>query len=419
MSQDAGLTNLEPEALAAADRAVGRGGSETVMYTNASAGTYYVGVKCESQGGAEYGFAAVFSDVPFAQTGPDGTRVLRGFPAPAFIPPGTAELPGEARVFCVAPDPVLVNRIIVTNTLEHPALEDLAVTMSHEGSVPGSARVNCNAAVVTLDNHSGTGAAMEQAFVYDDSGQEDIAGALMSDAPGSLRDFGGYAGAGQWCLKLQSTNNPGTNDSLWVAIEPQGSLTNGVSETILPGACHEDFVRVAAEVTNVLASVSVMAGPGPVSMELCPLDGGTNDCVEETIAAGETNGTIVVQDISHPPPRAGVYRLRVCNLGAEAVTVASQVVLSAMSSPIPAELFTYSGPAAIPDDATLNFSIDVAEPETVVSAAAGVVLKHPRVSDLVLRLVSPSGSSVTLAENRGGTSTDGMGGIKSGPTMCR
>jgi subtilisin-like proprotein convertase family protein len=45
----------------------------------------------------------------------------------------------------------------------------------------------------------------------------------------------------------------------------------------------------------------------------------------------------------------------------------------------------------------------------VVSVDVGVRIAHPRVSDLVLRLISPSGTRVLLAENRGGASAQGMG----------
>ena len=45
----------------------------------------------------------------------------------------------------------------------------------------------------------------------------------------------------------------------------------------------------------------------------------------------------------------------------------------------------------------------------MVSVDAGVRIAHPRISDLVLHLVSPSGTRVLLDENRGGASTEGMG----------
>ena len=42
---------------------------------------------------------------------------------------------------------------------------------------------------------------------------------------------------------------------------------------------------------------------------------------------------------------------------------------------------------------------------------AGIVVQHPRISDLVFHLISPDGTRVLLMENRGGQSTNGAGAI--------
>src|SRR5262249_6234007 len=104
VSRNPGLTNLDPEVLATADSSVGRGGAETIMYSNAIAGVYYIGVKCESQQAAEYGFLAVFSQQPFRITDPLGNEMLRGFSLPIGLPAGSPESPGTAYVFCLEPD---------------------------------------------------------------------------------------------------------------------------------------------------------------------------------------------------------------------------------------------------------------------------------------------------------------------------
>ena len=51
VSRDPNLTNLSPSAIAAADKSQGRGGSETIVYSNATPGIYYVGVKSEDGAG--------------------------------------------------------------------------------------------------------------------------------------------------------------------------------------------------------------------------------------------------------------------------------------------------------------------------------------------------------------------------------
>ncbi len=62
-----GLTNLDPAVVAAADKSLSRGGTETIVYSNATPGVYYIGVKSEDQQAAEYAFLGVFSELPFGE----------------------------------------------------------------------------------------------------------------------------------------------------------------------------------------------------------------------------------------------------------------------------------------------------------------------------------------------------------------
>ena len=54
-------------------------------------------------------------------------------------------------------------------------------------------------------------------------------------------------------------------------------------------------------------------------------------------------------------------------------------------------------------------TINVSNNQEIVSLQVGVRVDHPRVSDLVFHLISPSGTRELLCENRGGLSTNGMG----------
>jgi hypothetical protein len=65
VSTDPGLTNLAPDAVEGALKALSRGGSETIVLNDAVPGVYYIGVKSEDQQAAEYAFAGVFSLYPF------------------------------------------------------------------------------------------------------------------------------------------------------------------------------------------------------------------------------------------------------------------------------------------------------------------------------------------------------------------
>jgi subtilisin-like proprotein convertase family protein len=61
------------------------------------------------------------------------------------------------------------------------------------------------------------------------------------------------------------------------------------------------------------------------------------------------------------------------------------------------------------DDAITYSSLFVTNSERIVDLEVGLRVAHPRVSDLAFTLISPSGTRVVLAENRGGTTTNGMG----------
>ena len=64
---------------------------------------------------------------------------------------------------------------------------------------------------------------------------------------------------------------------------------------------------------------------------------------------------------------------------------------------------------SLPDDAVTNNSIFITNNQNIVTINVGVVLKHPRVSDLDLTLIAPTGQRILLFENRGGSSATNMG----------
>ena len=73
-------------------------------------------------------------------------------------------------------------------------------------------------------------------------------------------------------------------------------------------------------------------------------------------------------------------------------------------------IYTSAGPVPLLDDAVTSDYIYVTADQNISSVDVGLRVNHPRVSDLVFHLISPSGTRVLLVENRGGTTTSGMGG---------
>ena len=68
-----------------------------VLLTNAPAGSFYIGVKCESSGGAEFGLVALGSEGPFSQMDDQGNVNLQGLPLQLPIPDAT-EMPNFLEV---------------------------------------------------------------------------------------------------------------------------------------------------------------------------------------------------------------------------------------------------------------------------------------------------------------------------------
>src|SRR5262249_29100556 len=100
-----------------------------------------------------------------------------------------------------------------------------------------------------------------------------------------------------------------------------------------------------------------------------------------------------------PPLRPGRYYLMLVNTSptAQSLHVHWDLLLdpnSARATPVPGN----TPITPIIDDATTNSTIFITNDQRIVTANVGVVLKHPRVSDLDLTLVSPQGQRILLFE---------------------
>jgi subtilisin-like proprotein convertase family protein len=398
VSRDPDLTNLAVSVISAADKSLGRGGTETIVYSNATPGIYYVGVKSEDQEAAEYGFLGVFSLEPFGTSDKDGNMLLRGFPVNVAIPDGTAEHPGGAYIFAIAPREITVRRVVVTNILTHELVSDLFGRLSH------------GADFVILNNHSGGGAVTNLSYVYNDSNQHDIPNARHTDGPGTLRNFAGKEGAGQWMLTMvdNAPAHVGTNNYFWVWLEQQKDLTAGARITIGPGECSEDFIYVPPEATNLTVFANILNGTGPVLLEVCPINATGSDC-QSTLISGAGTNFVLIDKSSNPPLNAGWYVVRFCNQGSDQVTVYVLAKLGLDVNGVIPSRFRSTGATPILDDAVSYSTIFVTNANQIVSTEVGLRVDHPRVSDMVFHLISPSGTRVLLCENRGALTTNGMG----------
>jgi subtilisin-like proprotein convertase family protein len=196
---------------------------------------------------------------------------------------------------------------------------------------------------------------------------------------------------------------------LSLVLERQPAITTPVPAVILPGACRSDFVTCPPEATNLAAALSLTSGTGPVTLEVCPVNGSGPACESGAVNELATNTTLVVNKASDPPLNPGRYTFRTCNPG----TNVAWVEISARFEADPSRLVwapTVSRRATpLPDDAVTTSVVRVTNQAPIAAVEVGIRVNHSRVSDLSVVLVSPVGTRVLLAENRGGPTASSFG----------
>ena len=399
VSTNAALTNLDAGVVSNAWKSVGLGGDQTIILSNAVQGVYYAGVKSEDQLAAEYGFLAMFSLNP-PEAGVNGNPVIQGYPINAAIPDGTPQHPGVALIFGVAASHVLVHRVIVTNVITHQLVGDLLGTLGHGGSY------------VVLNNHDTNMTVINWVNVYDDSDMHNIPGAHHTDGPGSLMNFAGKAASGQWLLNEvdNAATHVGTNNFLSIYIEKQQSLTAGLYVNLLPGACDNEYLEVPSGATNLIMTATVVSNVGPidVTMELCP-DTSTGSGCKSTLITNQFPTSLSIGQFDVPPLAGGTYYVRLCNRGVGDVSIFVKATIEMNNGAVAVSAPSSAGPVKIQNDAVTYADINVTNHMMISDLDVGLLISDPRVSGLAITLISPNGTRVVLFQNRGGTSTNGLG----------
>jgi subtilisin-like proprotein convertase family protein len=420
VSTDPGLTKLDPVVLSNCvngtqvgksvagtfnGASLSRSGTEFVVDTNSNPTTpevYYVGVKSEDQMAAEYAFIPIFTRTPPSGINPNGDEVVNGLNVPVAIPDGSPALPGFRQVFGVAIYPIQVERVVVTNQVWHQNFGDLIGTLTLNGALPD-----------VLNNHDSIGNTIDQApLIYDDSGQNDIGGSHPSDGPGSLNSYVGQDGFGVWMLTEvdDSLTQTGGIQNFTLLIQPHVPLTSGSTNTIPGHSWFYDFIDVPAGYTNL----SVFATNLPPTSQPLPLRLYLNVGTAPTFSnylfeADLTNGTPPGNSISYGPPlQPARYWVGVYNPDSVPHDVYIIATLGGLASAVPPTDFSADGPPLLDDAVTTN-SIFISNTQRIASVNIGLVVNHPRISDLTFTLVSPGGQRILLMENRGGDTTNGAG----------
>jgi subtilisin-like proprotein convertase family protein len=389
---------------------LGRGGTEFVVDTNSSPSipgeVYYVGVYSEDREASEYGFIPIFSQQPFSQMNPNGSQSVFGVPLPVNIPDGTPALPGHGYVFGLALYPMQVLQVVVTNTIVHQNFGDLIGTMTHGGQ-------NGMSQTVVLNNHDSLGNPPgPYTQIYDDSGQGNIFGSQPSDGPGSLNTFTGQQGNGVWLLTEtdDSLTQIGSVTGFNMLVEPHQDLTKGITIILGPLGWFYEYIDVPPGATNLTIYATNITATGVVDLFVrygaIPTLTATNEFGPARLTNSGSPGPGNSISIG-PPLTPGRYWVGLYNESLVPQTV--YIVAKLGMGTAPQATFTSAGQAPILDDAVMTNSIFVTAVQNLSSVEVALRVDHPRVSDLVFHLISPQGTRCLLVENRGGTTTNGMG----------
>ena len=404
----AGLTNLDPTIISNCvynvngDQAsLARGGTKFIVYTNASLGqVFYVGVQCQDQMAADFGFLPIFSQNAFSQLDSNGNEVVTGLLLPATIPDGSNPHPGLYFSLGLATIPMTVGGLTVSNTIATQNYGDLIGVLTHDS------------AFSTLNNHTGPTDPGTYTTVYNDDGMTNT---THTDGPGSLRDFRGDQAIGPWFLSEidDATSATGAITSFTVVIQPHLDLTKGLQQvTVQPYSWYYGYVDVPVGYTNISVVATNLTPPFSPAIQLYLNYNVEPDFTTYLAEADLTNGPAQNgNSISYGPPmQPGRYFVGLYNPSGLAHTVLLGVTLAFNASAITTlDVASTNTPLPLKDDAVTYDSITVTNTDVIQDFNVGLRVDHPRISDLVFHLISPDGTRYLLMENRGGQSTNGCG----------
>ncbi|MGD0413265.1 MAG: S8 family serine peptidase, partial [Verrucomicrobiota bacterium] len=428
VSTNPALFNLDTNALAGASKSVGQGGSQTVLFTNiGSVSNFYVGVKCETQQGAEFAFFATVT-TNFGGLGGlsgNGPVTVSAFNLPVVIP-DSDDPEGSVGAYAIAfvASPITVRKAMVTLGAAHGNPADLYGILSHGGQT------------ATLNHFTGAPGGFTN--TYDDlpDGTPSAYPIIASDGPGTLVNFVGQSGTGQWILNERDNvlNQTGMVTMLTLTLWPQtpfSTVAGGMVDTnyinLAAYGSYYGYVDVPDDATNLnIALTTLPPGDGPFGIYLTnretpntgdygispvnPPGGALNLSVNAAL-------NLLTPPMPAAPPLSGGRWFYDITNESDAALTNIEVVITILESVTPNLNLTVSSPnTPTPlgtDDHTLSqicvtngiFSSN----QILASLQVGVRLNDPGEDNLVLHLISPQGTSVLLMEDRGGPLATNLG----------
>ncbi len=417
VSTNPGLTNLDPAVFAEMttnDLSVGRGGTETVLYSNSYYGeVYYVGIKSEDQQAADFGFYAVAQALPFSSVNPDGSVTAVGSPLPTPI---NANLIGPpALVFAFLFDPQNPQLRLRNLTAE------LGISAGNPSDFYGTLQHDNIQSV--LNNFSGQTNGFTNFYNDLSDGTSPPGGGryVTADGPGSLRNYITTGGSGVWILSETDSTlfQEGEITQFSVTGYPQPPFLGSFQITIAGNTWFDDYVLVPNDATNMIISASYVAGDGPIGIFI------TN---QDDVNFGDYGSGPVVPPggyfeygITNVPPLDGGYWFYgIYNSNTASVTLNISISFQLNLVPNLVQNFTNNAAVPLPTDATTNlstFCLTNVAGDQIVDLSVGLRLADPNLDNLAISLTSPQGTSIVLFENRGGILASNLGlSLTNGPS---
>jgi subtilisin-like proprotein convertase family protein len=419
VSTNSGLTNLIDSVVQAADKSLGRTGTESIIYTNSFAGqVYYIGVKSEDQQAADFGFYAVAQQAAFSSA-VNGSIVATGTGLPVTIPNATSPAPAMVFAFMNNPNPLAqqIRRVTVQLGIQHGNPSELYGVLQFNG---------LNTIINAFSGQPG-GFTNTYDDLQEDPGSGDVTtDGFAANSPG-LTQYVGQTMNGLWLLTETDDSllsAPGDVTEYTVTVDPQPP-TSGFFVTLGPDQWFDDYIDVPNDATNLIISAiyennpattnGVGNGNGPIGIYLTNSDylsrgdygvsnigppGGYLDL-------GTTNP--VPGWPSAPPLAGGVWYYGIYNFGSAPVTLYVEVQIEESLTPNLVQNYTNNTFTPLTTDAHTQSCIYVTNGQQVVSLQIGVRINDTNLDDLVLHLTSPEGTSVLLFEDRGGTNAANLG----------
>jgi hypothetical protein len=327
---------LDPAAVFASQKSVGRAGMKFVAFSNAQPQeSFFIGVKSEERQPGTFGIMIISSDEPFSRRDANNNVVATAFPLPAEIPDGAPNQPRLTNLFALVLEPeVTVQRIYVTNSIIHEEGGDLVGILSHADPKGGGTDT------VTLNNRRAWNGI--NTTVYDDSDQGDLGDAtsippvVRSDGPGSLRDFVGHGADGVWqyAISDNALSHTGRVEQLSLVIQPANTNNDfpiDLSRPIGPGRWLHAAFDASADATNVQICVQ---SDGPVDLYERRSDFPTSAFFFKALTNIPPPGACMEVGLNdNPPLYSGRYYVGVHNPGTGSVRVRLVVTMQRSFNP--------------------------------------------------------------------------------------